>query len=69
MSNHRLLDKAIELARLGLCGRGLPVTSSKVRWKSTIGGTFAAALVVAGGATFFGFSYWLITALYARFAA
>ena len=55
--------KAIELGRLGLCGRGLPVTSSRTRWQSHIGRTFAAALVVAGGATFLGFAYWLIAAL------
>jgi hypothetical protein len=61
--------KAIELGRLGLCGRGLPLTSSKVRWKNTIGRTFAAVLVAAGGAAFFCFACWLIAALNFRFAA
>ena len=55
--------KAVELGRLGLWGRGLPLTSSKVRWKSIIGRTVAALLVVAGGATFVVFAYWLIAAL------
>ena len=48
--------KALELGRLGLCGRGLPVTSSKVRWKNMAGRTCAAALVASGGITFLGFA-------------
>lgn len=55
--------KAIELGRLGLCGRGLAVTSSKVRWKSLVGRTCAAALVLTGGAAFLLFACWLIAAL------
>jgi hypothetical protein len=61
--------KAIELGRLGLCGRGLPVTSSRIRWKSFPGRTFAFLLVVGGSTTFLGFTYWLMAALYERFTA
>jgi hypothetical protein len=64
-----LAYKAIELGRLGLCGRGLPVTSSKTRWKNLPGRAFAFLLVVGGSATFLGFTYWLMAAVYKRFTA
>jgi hypothetical protein len=53
----------IVLGRLGLCGRGLPVTSSRVRWKTFTGSSFAAVLILVGAATYVAFAYWLIVAL------
>jgi hypothetical protein len=55
--------KAIELGRLGLYGRGLPLTSSRQRWKRQGGKVAAALLLVAGVVTYCLFTYWLIVAL------
>ncbi len=59
--------KFVHLGQLGLCGRGVPVTSSRTRWAGAIGRGFSAASIAIGVTLIGGLADWLFHAIYVRF--
>ncbi len=59
-------SKIIHLGRLGLLGRGIPVTSSRHRWAGVLGGGLASLMIAFGVGLAGCFAYWLVHAVFVR---